>query len=160
MLHVGQILRPMKMADALLCDGTGAGAGEERRLFSITELTREFDITTRTLRFYEAEGMLSPLRRGRQRLFNQRDRTRLKLILRGKRLGLSLADIRDIIDMYDAEPGERGQLNYLVERIAGRRSELEQKQKDIDLTLAELEQVELRCLQRLAQLNRTETNEL
>ncbi len=140
------------MADAALDDETDARSGVRERLYSITELTREFDITTRTLRFYEAEGMLSPLRRGRQRLFSLRDRTRLKLILRGKRLGLSLADIRDIIDMYDAEPGEQGQLAYLVERIAGRRSELEQKQKDIELTLAELEQVETRCLQRLAQL--------
>lgn len=160
MLDVGRNQRSMHMADTLIDDGAGAASGEDRRLFSITELTREFDITTRTVRFYEAEGMLSPLRRGRQRLFDQRDRTRLKLILRGKRLGLSLADIRDIIDMYDAEPGERGQLNYLVERIAGRRSELEQKQKDIELTLAELEQVELRCLQRLSQLNGAETNEV
>ncbi len=135
-------------------------SSDDRRLFSITELTREFDITTRTLRFYEAEGMISPLRRGRQRLFNQRDRTRLKLILRGKRLGLSLADIRDIIDMYDAEPGERGQLEYLVEQIAGRRFELQQKQKDIELTLDELEQVEFRCLQRLAQLSGSETDDL
>ena len=140
------------MTDAVLYDDADAHSGSGERLFTITELTRQFDITTRTLRFYEAEGMLSPLRRGRQRLFSQRDRTRLKLILRGKRLGLSLADIRDIIDMYDAEPGERGQLTYLVERIAGRRSELEQKQKDIELTLAELEQVEIRCLQRLEQL--------
>lgn len=148
------------MSEAALLDADEGAFSDDRRLFSITELTREFDVTTRTLRFYEAEGMISPLRRGRQRLFSQRDRTRLKLILRGKRLGLSLADIRDIIDMYDAEPGERGQLEYLVKQIAGRRFELQQKQKDIELTLDELEQVELRCLQRLAQLSGSETDDL
>jgi len=122
------------------------------RYFSITELTREFGITTRTLRFYEAEGLLNPLRKGRYRLFNQRERTRLKLILRGKRLGLSLADIREIIDMYGAEPGEAGQLELLIGKIAERRAELEQKRRDIELTLDELEQVEAKCLERLKQL--------
>ena len=123
-----------------------------QRYHSITELTREFGITTRTLRFYESEGMLSPLRRGRQRLFNARERTRLKLILRGKRLGLSLADIREIIDMYDAEPGEAGQLRLLLERIEGRRADLLQKQRDLELTLSELDEVEARCTDRLEQL--------
>lgn len=122
------------------------------RYATITEVTREFDVTTRTLRFYEAEGMLNPLRRGRSRLFSQRERTRLKLILRGKRLGLSLAEIREIIDMYDAEPGETGQLTLLVAKIADRRAELRQKQCDIELTLEELDQVEERCRLRLGQL--------
>ena len=119
---------------------------------TITQVTREFDVTTRTLRFYEAEGMLTPLRRGRSRLYSQRERTRLKLILRGKRLGLSLAEIREIIDMYDAEPGEEGQLSLLVDKIADRRAELRQKQRDIELTLEELDQVEERCRTRLTQL--------
>ena len=122
------------------------------RYLTITELTREFGITTRTLRFYEAEGMLTPVRRGRSRLFSQRERTRLKLILRGKRLGLSLAEIREIIDMYDAEPGEAGQLSLLIDKIADRRAELYQKQRDIELTLQELDQVEARCRERLVQL--------
>ncbi|MGI9413896.1 MAG: MerR family transcriptional regulator [Hyphomicrobiales bacterium] len=125
------------------------------RYATITEVTREFGITTRTLRFYEAEGMLNPLRRGRSRLFSQRERTRLKLILRGKRLGLSLAEIREIIDMYDAEPGEAGQLALLVARIVDRRAELRQKQRDIELTLEELDQVEQRCRKRLEQLGET-----
>jgi len=122
------------------------------RYATITQVTREFDVTTRTLRFYEAEGMLTPLRRGRSRLYSQRERTRLKLILRGKRLGLSLAEIREIIDMYDAEPGEEGQLSLLVAKIADRRAELRQKQRDIELTLDELDQVEERCRDRLKQL--------
>ena len=140
------------MAEAGVVSAEHQRSGAKTRYYTITELTREFDVTTRTLRFYEAEGMLSPLRRGRHRLFSQRERTRLKLILRGKRLGLSLADIREIIDMYDAEPGEEGQLSYLVERIAGRRAELEQKRNDIELTLAELDQVEAKCVERLVQL--------
>lgn len=143
-------------ATALRKDEDGRDA-HDRRYFTITQLTREFEVTTRTIRFYEAEGMLSPFRRGRQRLFDQRERTRLKLILRGRRLGLALADIREIIDMYDAEPGERGQLSYLVERIAQRRAELLQKQRDIEVTLEELAEVEARCVERLDQLegNRT-----
>lgn len=122
------------------------------RYATITQVTREFDVTTRTLRFYEAEGMLTPLRRGRSRLYSQRERTRLKLILRGKRLGLSLAEIREIIDMYDAEPGEEGQLSLLVEKIADRRDALRQKQRDIEITLRELDEVEQRCRERLEQL--------
>ena len=125
------------------------------RYATITQVTREFDVTTRTLRFYEAEGMLTPLRRGRSRLYSQRERTRLKLILRGKRLGLSLAEIREIIDMYDAEPGEEGQLSLLVAKIADRRAELHQKQRDLELTLEELDQVEDRCRERLKQLGVT-----
>jgi DNA-binding transcriptional MerR regulator len=126
----------------------------EKRHHSITDLTREFSVTTRTLRFYEAEGMLTPLRRGRTRLFDQRDRTRLKLILRGKRLGLSLAEIKDIINMYDAEPGESGQLTLLIGKISERREALLQKQTDLDLTLHELAEVEGRCRERLEELER------
>ena len=93
-----------------------------QRLYTITQLTQEFDITTRTLRFYEAQGMLSPQRRGRQRLYRPADRTRLKLILRGKRLGFSLAEISEMIEMYGKAPGEAGQLRLLMQRIADRRA--------------------------------------
>lgn len=140
------------MTDIHINEQADPGDGSVPRYFSITELTREFGITTRTLRFYEAEGLLNPLRKGRHRLFNQRERTRLKLILRGKRLGFSLAEIREIVDMYDAEPGEPGQLTLLVDQIAMRRAELTQKMQDIELTLSELEQVETKCLERLTQL--------
>lgn len=121
-------------------------------LYSITELTREFGISTRTIRFYEAEGLIAPMRRGRTRLFRPGDRTRLKLILRGKRLGFSLAEIREIVDMYQKAPGEDGQLRLLMERIAGRRRELEEKRRDIELTLSELDAVERGCRERLAEL--------
>ncbi len=130
----------------------GEAGRSAQRLFSITELTREFNVTTRTLRFYEAEGMLSPKRRGRTRLYDQRERTRLRLILRGKRLGLSLADIREIVDMYDAAPGEAGQLTLLINKIAERRAELVRMRLDIEETLADLGQVERRCHERLDQM--------
>lgn len=120
--------------------------------FSISDLAREFAITTRTIRFYEDEGMLAPLRRGRQRLYSQRERVRLKLILRGKRLGFSLAEIREIVDMYDTEPGETGQLRHFLRKIEERRGELEQKRADIALTLRELADIESRCRARLGEL--------
>lgn len=120
--------------------------------FTISQLTQEFGITTRTLRFYEAEGLVKPIRRGRQRLFRPGDRTRIKLILRGKRLGFSLAEIRDIITMYDKAPGEAGQIGLLMRRIGSRRAELLEKRRDIDLTLADLDQVAAGCLKRLAEL--------
>ena len=79
-----------------------------QRYYTITQLTQEFDITTRTLRFYEAQGLVSPTRRGRQRLYTPGDRTRIKLILRGKRLGFSLNEIKEMIEMYGSAPGETG----------------------------------------------------
>lgn len=124
------------------------------RYYDITQLTQEFDVSTRTLRFYEDQGLLNPVRRGRQRLYPPRERTRLKLILRGKRLGLSLADIREIIDMYSAEPGELGQINLFLQRIAERRAVLKQQLRDIDETLAELNRAEQVCLARLQELSK------
>ena len=123
-----------------------------REFYTITELTQEFDISTRTLRYYEDEGMIAPTRRGRRRLYSLMDRTRLKLILRGKRLGFSLAEIREIVTMYDAAPGESGQLLHFLNKIAERRSDLHQKRKDIEITLRELKDVEQGCLDRLAAL--------
>lgn len=120
--------------------------------YTITELTREFDISTRTLRFYEDEGLIEPIRRGRTRLFRPSDRHLVRQILRGKRLGFSIAEIRDIISMYKAEPGEIGQLNSIVGKVEERRVELRQKRKDIEDTLAELDHVEETCLSRMAEL--------
>lgn len=121
-----------------------------RDYYTISDLTEEFGISTRSLRYYEDQGLLKPLRRGRQRLYRPRERTRLKLILRGKRLGLSLADIGEIIDMYRKRPGEAGQLDLLLNKINERREELLQKQKDIELTLAELDEVEAGVRERKA----------
>jgi DNA-binding transcriptional MerR regulator len=129
--------------------------GKERltmTTYSISDLAREFDVTTRTIRFYEDEGLISPTREGRRRIFSPRDRTRLKLILRGKRIGFSLAEIREIIDMYDATPGEAGQLRLLVERIEVQRRELVARRADIDRTLDDLADVENHARRRLDEL--------
>ncbi|TYC56290.1 MerR family DNA-binding transcriptional regulator [Rhodobacterales bacterium] len=123
-----------------------------QRYYTITQLTQEFDITTRTLRFYEAQGLVTPSRRGRQRLYTPGDRTRIKLILRGKRLGFSLSEIREMIEMYGSAPGEAGQLRLLLGKISARREELLEKQRDIELTLLELDEVENGAKARMAQL--------
>jgi DNA-binding transcriptional MerR regulator len=120
--------------------------------WTITQLAAEFDVTLRTLRHYEELGLLAPERRGTTRIYHQRDRTRLGLILRGKRLGFSLPEIAVIVNMYDAPPGERGQLEYLVEQCDVRRAQLRQQRRDIDDTLAQLEVVERRCQEELAKL--------
>jgi DNA-binding transcriptional MerR regulator len=124
----------------------------DARTWSIAELAEEYAVTLRTIRFYEDRGLISPERRGSQRVFHARDRVRLGLILRGKRLGFSLEEIAKIVGMYDAEPGEVGQLQYLLEQIVVRRKELEQRRRDIEETLAELDAVEARCRDDLARL--------
>jgi DNA-binding transcriptional MerR regulator len=113
--------------------------------WSIAELAAEYAVTLRTIRFYEDRGLLTPERRGTARLYHPRDRIRLALILRGKRLGFSLDEIARIVDMYDAEPGEEGQLVYLLDQITHRRTELEQRRRDIEETLQDLAEVEARC---------------
>ena len=122
-------------------------------LYTISELAREFDITTRTIRFYEDEGLLQPGRNGRQRIYSRRDYVRLKLILRGKRLGLSLSEIADIIELYDSDQGETGQLASFLVSIRERRGVLKQQRADIDATLHELQRIERRCRNRLKTLS-------
>ncbi|MCZ7597916.1 MAG: MerR family DNA-binding transcriptional regulator [Gammaproteobacteria bacterium] len=121
---------------------------------SITDLSREFDVTTRAIRFYEDEGLLHPVRRGRQRVYTNRDRVRLKLILRGKRLGFTLSEIAEIINLYHSEPGETAQLDHFIDKIRERRRLLLQQKEDIEITLAELEAVEKQCRERLGRLRR------
>ena len=123
-----------------------------REFFTISDLAKEFDVTTRTIRFYEDQNLISPLRKGTRRLFRARDRTRLKLILRGKRLGFTLAEISEIVDMYDAAPGEVGQLRLLISKIESRRAQLQQQMQDIEATLSDLSEVENRCRDRLSAL--------
>ena len=127
-------------------------ASNTREFYTITELTREFGISTRTIRFYEDAGLINPVRRGRTRLFRNSDRRLLSFILRGKRLGFSIAEIREIMQMYKSPPGEEGQLKLLMNRVTEKRAELEQKRRDIEETLAELDQVEEASLARLAEL--------
>mgnify|MGYP000442232561 CR=1 FL=1 len=120
--------------------------------YTITELTREFGVSTRTIRFYEDEGLIKPVRRGRTRLFRPSDRVLLKQILRGKRLGFSIAEIREIIEVYKAPSGEEGQIKLMIARIEEKRVELDQKRKDIEDTLAEMDGAEEACFERLAEL--------
>lgn len=126
--------------------------GRDSSEYSIGDLAREFAVTTRTIRFYEDEGLLAPRRRGQTRVYGPRDRVRLRLILRGKRLGFSIAEIREILDMYESEPGEAGQLRHLVGRISERREQLERQRLDIDQTLADMAEIEARCKQVLVAL--------
>ncbi len=122
------------------------------RLFTITELAAEFDITPRAIRFYEDMGLLSPAREGRNRVYTHRDRTRLKLTLRGKRLGLSLQEIKQLVDMYDAAGADTApQLKAFLEVLAQHRRQLEQQLEDIEVTLEEISQHEERCRALLAQ---------
>jgi len=123
---------------------------------TIAQVAEEFGVTHRTIRFYEDRGLISPQRRGTQRLFHPRDRVRLELVLRGKRLGFDLEQIRRIVDMYDQDVGERGQMEYLLDQIAARRVELEQRRRDIEQTLAELDEVERRC--RASEIGRSLTS--
>ena len=123
---------------------------------AIAEVAEEFGVTHRTVRHYEDLGLISPERRGTTRVYHRRDRTRLALILRGKRLGFPLEEIRTIIDLYDAAVGERGQLEYVLDQIDERRADLEQRRGDIELTLRELDEVERRCRARLGDTTATE----
>ncbi len=107
--------------------------------FSISALAQEFALTTRTIRFYEDEGLIAPTRSGRNRVYGPRERTRLKLILRGKRLGLSLSEIREILDLYDTNVDEVPQLTKFIEILENRRALLLQQREDIDVVLAEMD---------------------
>lgn len=123
-----------------------------KKYYSITELTREFGVSTRTLRFYEDEGLIHPERKGRTRVYRGADRHLLKEILRARRIGFTVAEIREIIHVYKQPPGEVGQLKLMMARIDEKRDELRQKRKDIDETLAELDQAEEACLTRLVEI--------
>ncbi len=126
-----------------------------REYYSITELTREFGISTRTLRFYEDEGLIHPMRRGRTRLFRPSDRHLVRQIIRGRRLGFSINEIREIIQIYREPPGEVGQLQLMIARIAEKRELLRQKRRDLEETIDELDNAEEACVERLAELGVT-----
>ncbi|MEO8758606.1 MAG: MerR family DNA-binding transcriptional regulator [Devosia sp.] len=124
---------------------------ETRDLFAIADLAREFDISTRAIRFYEAKGLLNPERVGSTRVFRRRDRARLILILRGKRLGFSLRDISDYLSLYEADRTHRAQVNLLVEMVDQRMDMLEQQLTDLQTTLSELREIKKLAVERLAQ---------
>jgi len=121
--------------------------------YSISELADEFGVTTRTIRFYEEKGLLSPRREGTRRIYSPADRTRLRLILRGKRLGLSLEESADIIGMYGTPGRNRRQLERLIGRIGERREVLERQQRDLRAMLEELDRAEANCREALDNLD-------
>lgn len=123
------------------------------KTYSISELAKEFDVTTRSIRFYEDQGLLFPSRRGQTRVYSSQDRVRLKLILRGKRLGFSLAETRELFELWDeTTSGSEKQLNLLLVKISERRAELEQQLNDIAMIQLELDSAEARCRETLAEL--------
>lgn len=123
------------------------------RTYTISELAKEFGVTTRTIRFYEEKGLISPRREGQKRLYSTADRVRIKLILRGKRIGMTLQECVDFIDMYDPEHNNTGQLNSLINDVKLRRQQLLQQRKDIDDMLAGLDEVQGLCEASLTKTN-------
>ncbi len=119
-------------------------------VYTITDLAKEFEITTRAIRHYEDEGLLNPQRDGSNRLFSNRDRVRLKLALRGKRLGFSLAEIRELFDLYDNAGDERPQLEALLSKLERHRAQLEQRREDLNVMLSEITFFENQCRKLLA----------
>jgi DNA-binding transcriptional MerR regulator len=117
--------------------------------FSISDLAREFALTTRAIRFYEDCGLVTPRRNGRARIYGERERVRIKLILRGKRLGLALAEIGELLDLYEVARNERAQLSKFLALLADRRARLFQQKEDIDAVLAEIDGIERECRRRL-----------
>ena len=126
--------------------------------YSISELGKEFGITTRAIRFYEDKQLLTPARNGQKRVYSRADRTRLKLLLRGKRLGWPLEEIRSVLNMYDAgNEGELQQLEYTCRKVEQSRQQLQQQQKDIKAALSDLDQIQARCEAHM-ELLKTNTN--
>jgi len=129
------------------CDMT-----DSPKTFSISDLSKEFDVTTRSIRFYEDQGLMKPTRRGQTRIYSPQDRVRLKLILRGKRLGFSLAETRRLFDLYDADRSSVQQLHTMLSLIDEKKEHLQQQMEDITVVLMELSSVETRCRSELKEI--------
>ncbi|MBL1272774.1 MAG: DNA-binding transcriptional MerR regulator [Marinobacter maritimus] len=126
-----------------------------KKTFSISELSNEFDVTTRSIRFYEDQGLLRPARRGQTRIFSTKDKVRLKLILRGKRMGFSLAETKELFDLWDeTATGNEKQLLKMLTILSNKRAHMEQQKSDIAMAEMEIETAELRCREALAELQK------
>ena len=127
-----------------------SGAAEDsNRLYTIGELATEFEVTTRTIRFYESKGLIAPARRGVARSYSRRDRARLKLILRGKNLGFSLEAIAEYLKLYDADPAQMAQTQMLLSGVESAIEDLQTKRADLDRTLKELKDIRAQCIEHL-----------
>ncbi|PXX92363.1 MerR family transcriptional regulator [Marinobacter vulgaris] len=126
-----------------------------KKTYSISELAKEFDVTTRSVRFYEDQGLLHPTRRGQTRIFSSKDRVRLKLILRGKRMGFSLSETKELFDLWDETlSGNEKQLLLMLNTLANKRAQLEQQKNDIAQAEMEMDTAEARCREALADLQK------
>ena len=126
-----------------------AAPGDAQRLYSIGELASELEITTRAIRFYEAKGLIAPVRRGAQRSYSRRDRARLKIILRGKNLGFTLEEVAQYLKLYDADPSQIAQTRMLLSRVEQAIADLQVKRADLDHTLKELRKIRAACVDHL-----------
>ena len=126
----------------------------QEQTYTIGELSKEFDITPRSIRFYEEQGLLCPGRQGQSRVYRKKDRVRLKLILRGKRLGFSLAETKTLFDLYDTHENSREQLEQMLSMTQEKRNVMQQQLEDIKNLMHELDDVEQRCKEELAQLTK------
>lgn len=128
---------------------------EIKKTYSISELAKEFDVTTRSIRFYEDQELLKPSRRGQTRIFSSKDRVRLKLILRGKRMGFSLAETKELFDLWDETlSGNEKQLHKMLTILANKRAQMEQQKNDIAQAEMEIDTAETRCREALAELQK------
>ncbi len=126
-----------------------------KKTYTISELAKEFGVTTRTMRFYEEKGLISPRREGQKRLYSSADRVRIKLILRGKRIGMSLNECVEVIDMYDPEHNNADQLHSLIDKVKSRSALLAAQKRDIDDMLAGLQEVQSLCETALNDIDNT-----
>ena len=117
--------------------------------YTISELSKTYDVTSRALRLYEESGLLGPKREGSKRIYFERDRVRLRLLLRGKRLGYSLSEIKELFDIYESNSGERGQLLLLLENLEDKKKKLEIQKTDVDLALQEIERITIKARETL-----------
>jgi DNA-binding transcriptional MerR regulator len=129
---------------------------KKQETYSIGDLAREFDITTRSIRFYEDQGLITPMRKGQTRIYKHSDKVRLKLILRGKRLGFTLAETGRLFELYDADKSSVRQLETMLELIAQKKADLNQQLDDIKIVLMELSTVEKRCKDTLKEITQTQ----
>jgi DNA-binding transcriptional MerR regulator len=134
-----------------------AASEAPRATYTISDLAREFALTTRAIRFYEDCGLLTPARENRARVYGERERVRLKLILRVKRLGLALSEIGELLDLYEVRRNERAQLTAFLALLAERRTRLLQQREDIEIVLAEIDGIERECRRRLKAETRPES---
>lgn len=131
------------------------------RTYSISDLAKEFDVTTRTIRFYEQQGILNPTRQGQTRIYSPKDRVRLMLTLRGKRLGFSLAESKELYDMYDSTTeGDEKQLLYMLDILSKKQADMQQQLRDIQRLQEELNTAESRCREALDKVREREQRQL